>query len=192
MPYGSKHRASENLKRIIAKIDFPALVAETYYIVFGKALCPFHNDSNPSCHIYDDHFFCFACGANGDALTWLEHVHNLSKSDAIRELERRSGLYRSISGVQPKAIKKRFTVMKVCDSQPLPQSIVDLHLKRASRLETIPLSLEKRGFTLEDVQRNWIASENEDALIPIFNPDGYMVAIKRRKYTIKSKEQRYV
>jgi DNA primase len=54
------------------------------------------------------------------------------------------------------------------------------------------LSLEGRGFAVEDLQRYWIASENEEALIPIFNPDGYMVAIKRRKHTIKPNEQRYV
>jgi DNA primase len=82
--------------------------------------------------------------------------------------------------------------MKGCDRQPLPQNVVDLHLKRASRLGRVPLALEGRGFTLEDLQRLWIASENEDALIPVFSPDGSMVAIKRRKHTTKPNEQRYV
>jgi DNA primase len=192
MPYGSKHRANKNLKKIITDIDFPALAAETHSVVFGKARCPFHDDSTPSCHIYDDHFFCFACGAHGDSLTWLETVHNLSKSDAIKELERRLGAHLPMTSHQPQTIEEPRTVMKTCDSQPLLESVVDLHLKRASRLELIPLALEDRGFTFEDLHHHWIASENEDALIPIFNPDGYMVAIKKRKHTIKPKEQRYV
>jgi DNA primase len=192
MPYGSKHRATKNLKEIIAKIDFPALVAETHFIVLGKALCPFHNDSRPSCHIYNDHFFCFACGATGDALFWLEHVHKLSKVDAIKELERREGVLSLDVPRQPKASKQPRVVVKVCDQKPLPQNIVELHYKRASTLEHIPLSLEGRGFILEDSQRFWIASENEDALIPIFNPDGSIVAIKRRRYTIKPEAMRYV
>jgi DNA primase len=189
MPYESKHRASDNLKKRITDVDFPALVAETHSIVFGKARCPFHDDPTPSCHIYDDHFFCFACGAHGDALTWLEQVQNLSKAEAIKELERRSGVGASI--VSSKSIPSQ-KPRAIGDSQSLPENVVDLHLKRASRLERIPLALEDRGFTLEDLHLHWIASENEDALIPIFNPDGYMVAIKRRKHILNPKEQRYI
>jgi DNA primase len=192
MPYGSKHRASEYLKQIITKIDFPALVAETHFIVRGKTLCPSHDDSRPSCHIYDDHFFCFACGATGNALVWLERAHKLRKADAIRGLEKRSGIQSSRRSDKPKTTEKHPAVKKCCDSKPLSRNVVDLHLKRASKLKAIPLALEGRGFMLEDLQRHWIASENEDALIPIFNPDGDMVAIKKRKHTIKSKEQRYV
>jgi DNA primase len=192
MPYGSKHRANQHLKQIITEIDFPALVAETHFIVRGKTLCPSHHDSRPSCHIYDDHFFCFACGATGDALTWLKHVHKLSKVDAIKKLERREGVLSLAVPRQPKASEKPHTVVKVCDQQPLPQNIVELHLKRASTLEHIPLSLEGRGFTLEDLFRLSVASENEAALIPIFNPYGSILAIKKRRYTIQPKEMRYV
>ena len=32
----------------------------------------------PSCHIYDDHYHCFACGAHGDAISWLMEVEGLS------------------------------------------------------------------------------------------------------------------
>lgn len=191
MPYESKHRASENLKQTITRINFPALVAETHSVVCRKTLCPFHNDSHPSCHIYDDHFFCFACGAYGDALVWLEHVHKLSKADAIHELERRVGSV-SIALYHRSKIEKPRAAMKGCDRQRLPQNVVNLHLKRASRLKHVPLSLEGRGFTLEDLQRLWIASENEDALIPIFNPDSSIVAIKRRRYILQPKAMRYV
>lgn len=26
---------------------------------YGKALCPFHNDRNPSLYVADDHYYCF-------------------------------------------------------------------------------------------------------------------------------------
>lgn len=32
---------------------------------YGKALCPFHNDRNPSLYVADDHYYCFACGEHG-------------------------------------------------------------------------------------------------------------------------------
>jgi DNA polymerase I-like protein with 3'-5' exonuclease and polymerase domains len=47
-------------------------------MVNGKVHCPFHDDANPSCHIYDDHYHCFACGAHGDAISWLREVEGLS------------------------------------------------------------------------------------------------------------------
>jgi DNA primase len=119
MPYGSKHRASENLKTTIANIDFPALVPETHSIVCSKTICSFHSDSNPSCHIYDDHFFCFACSANGDALTWLEHIYGLSKGDGIKELERRVG-GGSVTLAHQSKIEKPYTAVKIFNSQPLP------------------------------------------------------------------------
>ncbi len=31
----------------------------------NKVNCPYHQDNTASCHIYDDHFWCFGCGANG-------------------------------------------------------------------------------------------------------------------------------
>jgi DNA polymerase-1 len=43
----------------------------------GKISCPFHADDTPSCHIYTDHFYCFGCGAHGDAITWLREIEGL-------------------------------------------------------------------------------------------------------------------
>jgi DNA primase len=80
------------LPDIIARIDFLRLVEETHHVSReGKVLCPFHQDSSPSCHIYDDGFHCYACGVHGDALDWYQQVHNLSKADTIKELSKRVG-----------------------------------------------------------------------------------------------------
>lgn len=37
-----------------------------------KVLCPFHDDKNPSMHINEGMFNCFACGASGDALSFVK------------------------------------------------------------------------------------------------------------------------
>jgi len=61
-------------------------------LVSGKVHCPFHDDTNPSCHIYDDHYHCFACGAHGDAIDWLREVEGLSfraAQDALASWEPR-------------------------------------------------------------------------------------------------------
>jgi hypothetical protein len=53
----------------------------------GKLACPFHDDSTPSLHIYDDHFHCFGCGAHGDRVDWLMMVDGLSRDAAEDMLE---------------------------------------------------------------------------------------------------------
>ena len=44
---------------------------------YGKALCPFHNDRNPSLYVADDHFYCFACGAHGDVIGFAANFFGL-------------------------------------------------------------------------------------------------------------------
>lgn len=37
----------------------------------GKIICPFHEDHNPSCKIYPDHWHCFGCQRHGDVIQWV-------------------------------------------------------------------------------------------------------------------------
>ncbi len=53
-----------------------------------KCLCPLHNEKTPSFHIYTDMntFYCFGCGASGNAITFLMKKEGYSYSDAVRKL----------------------------------------------------------------------------------------------------------
>jgi DNA polymerase len=53
----------------------------------GRISCPFHDDPNPSCRIYVDHFHCFGCGEHGDRLDWLMRVEGLTRTEAIATLQ---------------------------------------------------------------------------------------------------------
>ena len=53
---------------------------------YGKALCPFHNDRNPSLYVVDDHYYCFACGEHGDVIAFVGKLFQLSPYDAARKL----------------------------------------------------------------------------------------------------------
>ena len=57
----------------------------------GLIRCRFHDDSTPSLKIYDDHFYCFGCGAHGDHVDWLMWVEGLERDDALHVLETRDG-----------------------------------------------------------------------------------------------------
>lgn len=57
-------------------------------------LCPFHNEKTPSFTVYNDtqSFFCFGCGAGGDAVTFIKKIENLDYIDAVKLLAQRAGL----------------------------------------------------------------------------------------------------
>ena len=49
----------------------------------NKLCCPFHEDIEPSCTIYPDHFHCFGCGEHGSRLDWLMRVEGMTAVEAV-------------------------------------------------------------------------------------------------------------
>jgi DNA polymerase len=49
----------------------------------NKVCCPFHDDAEPSCAIYPDHYHCFGCGAHGSRVDWLTQVEGMTEIEAI-------------------------------------------------------------------------------------------------------------
>ena len=52
----------------------------------SQALCPFHPDRHPSMQLYDDHYYCFACGAHGDVIDLTAGLFDLQPLDAAKKL----------------------------------------------------------------------------------------------------------
>lgn len=57
-------------------------------------LCPFHNEKTPSFTVYPDtqSFYCFGCGAGGDAVGFMKKIENLDYIDAVKALADRAGM----------------------------------------------------------------------------------------------------
>ena len=51
----------------------------------GMAVCPFHNDKNPSMKV-DKRFHCFACQADGDVIDFVSHLCGLPCKEAAMKL----------------------------------------------------------------------------------------------------------
>ncbi|MBR3438595.1 MAG: DNA primase, partial [Clostridia bacterium] len=51
-------------------------------------LCPFHNEKTPSFTVYPDSnsFYCFGCGAGGDAITFIRRIENLDYVEAVKSV----------------------------------------------------------------------------------------------------------
>lgn len=63
-------------------------VAERYGLKVrrnGMACCPFHNDKHPSMKI-DQNYYCFACGAKGDAVNYVALLFGLSQFEAAKKI----------------------------------------------------------------------------------------------------------
>ena len=61
---------------------------------YSVGLCPFHGEKTPSFTLYPDtsSFYCFGCGAAGDAITFIKRIENLDYIDAVKFLADRAGM----------------------------------------------------------------------------------------------------
>ncbi len=59
-----------------------------------KGLCPFHSEKTPSFTVYPgtQSFYCFGCGAAGDAVSFLMKAENLDYMAALEKLAQRAGI----------------------------------------------------------------------------------------------------
>jgi DNA primase len=57
-------------------------------------LCPFHTDHRPSLYVHPEKqiFKCFACGAGGDVIKFVQLRENLGFADAVERLAQRAGI----------------------------------------------------------------------------------------------------
>ena len=51
-------------------------------------LCPFHSEKSPSFYVYPDtqSFYCFGCGAGGDAITFAKKINSIDYVEAVKLL----------------------------------------------------------------------------------------------------------
>lgn len=59
-----------------------------------SGLCPFHSEKTPSFYVYPDtqSFYCFGCGAAGDAIGFVRKINNLDYVEAVKMLAARAGM----------------------------------------------------------------------------------------------------
>ena len=86
------------IEDIKARNDIENVISS--YITLKRAgsnyngLCPFHSEKTPSFTVFPStqSFYCFGCGAGGDAITFVMRMENLDYISAVRTLAERSGI----------------------------------------------------------------------------------------------------
>lgn len=104
-------------KEILSKLDIVNVVKN--YIPLTKkgknyvALCPFHNDSNPSLTVSPEKqiYKCFVCGEGGNAINFIQKKENISYIEALKKAAELAGIDTS-KFVSTK--KDKFSLQKEC------------------------------------------------------------------------------
>ncbi|HPP13521.1 MAG TPA: CHC2 zinc finger domain-containing protein [bacterium] len=90
--------SSNQVEEVLAKVDLAEIVGE--YVSLKKSgrslkgLCPFHEEKTPSFFVSPEKqvFYCFGCGAGGNAITFVKNIEKVSFGEALEQVARRAGI----------------------------------------------------------------------------------------------------
>jgi len=147
----------EMLKELV---DFET-TASHYGITFNrskKALCPFHDDNNPSLHNYDTHGHCFVCNKSYDIIDLEAHFKSLSPFEAAKSLADKYG----IKLPEFKNEDKDF-YNKQNQAQELLERFIKYTNKKIKQHPEALQFLKNKGLTEEDIDKyriGYVGNEN--------------------------------
>ena len=104
----------------------------------GMAICPFHDDHDPSMKI-DRRFHCFGCGADGDAIAFTARLFVISPGDAAQKLAQDFGLsYDQYTPAQHRPVYKKTASNKQAEQKVFRLLTDYLHLLKRWKKEYSP------------------------------------------------------
>ncbi|MGN7612838.1 CHC2 zinc finger domain-containing protein [Magnetococcales bacterium HHB-1] len=124
------HKFSQELlseiKRRVDLVDYIQRSGDTVLKPNGETmvgLCPFHNDTKPSFHVYhnpEPHFKCFGngCGESGDIIDYIRKIYGVSFQEAVKEAADLAGV---ILDTPPKQSKKQPRKRRSKKTSPKPE-----------------------------------------------------------------------
>ena len=88
--------ADDVKERIRERVDLAELIGETVALKPAgrerlKGLCPFHAEKTPSFHVHTGRgfYYCFGCGAKGDAISFVCETYAFSFPDIEKYIDHR-------------------------------------------------------------------------------------------------------
>jgi DNA polymerase len=106
----------------------------------NKVSCPFHDDPNPSCVIYADHYYCHGCGERGDRLAWLTEVEGMTRAEAIQAFQDWNGPVTAAIQDRPDSEERRKRALKLWDeAAPWRGTIAEQYLRETRGIDVVVL-----------------------------------------------------
>ncbi len=138
-----------------------------------KGLCPFHNEKTPSFTVYPDtqSFYCFGCGAGGDAITFVRRIENLDYAEAVKVLAERAGMQMPEDGYDDSLAKHRQRILAANR-----EAAKFFHATMMSEQGKIGLNyFLGRGLTMQTIKHFGLgyAPDSWDALLKYMRSKGF-------------------
>jgi DNA primase len=113
-------------------------------------ICPFHDDSKPSMTVSPakQFYYCFSCGAGGNAIKFLMELQRRSFSDVVLELARKYQLpVETVEGPQQERLRQQLSRRETLQrALTLAAGWFRSQLKSAGGAEALAYLKEKRGL----------------------------------------------
>jgi DNA primase len=162
----------EDIARVRAGTDFAAIVGEHLALrrvgTRWVGLCPFHTENSPSFSVNSELglYYCFGCGAKGDAITFVRETEHLDFVEAVERLAGRAGIslrYDDEAGGKDRQRRTRI-------HETLEAAVAWYHEKLLSSPDAAPARAylrRERGYDGEVVRRYRIgwAPDGRDRLV---------------------------
>lgn len=136
-----------------------------------KGLCPFHSEKTPSFMVSQSKqiFHCFGCGVGGDVVTFLMKQENLSFSEAIRYLAKKTGIRIAVSKRESERSVKREQILRV------NEEAMNFYKKTLHDSKAAMDYLKNRGISNESIRSFALgyAGGNRDNLYAHLKKNGY-------------------
>ncbi|MBR4642387.1 MAG: DNA primase [Selenomonadaceae bacterium] len=139
--------------------------------------CPFHNEKTASFCVSADKglFYCFGCGAGGNAFKFLSLIENISYFEAIKLQAQRLDIDLPTRKLSPEEERRRREEKDLFKINELAQDFYHESLIKTARGEVGRKYLEARGITAETIEnfKLGFAPEEWDNLLTTLRRKGF-------------------
>ncbi len=140
--------------------------------------CPFHEERSPSFTILPDHknYYCFGCGAKGDAITWMREREGVgSFNEAVEALAERFGIELKYAESSPQEEAARAANRRRLEVLQRARDFYAAYLWKSDEAEHARAYLVERGFDEELLRRYQVgyAPGRGDMLAALALKQGY-------------------
>ncbi|HEX2272537.1 MAG TPA: DNA primase [Acidimicrobiales bacterium] len=147
---------AEDVARVRAASDLVAIAGEHLALRrVGRrwvGLCPFHAEKTPSFSVNQEEglYYCFGCGARGDAITFVREVEHTDFAEAVERLAARAGIQLRYDDAATGAERQRRTALV----EAMGRAVEWYHRRLLSAPDAAPARayLRSRGYDGEVVR----------------------------------------
>jgi len=181
--------SDETLQLVLSKTDITDVVGQ--YVHLKKSgrnylgLCPFHAEKTPSFSVQleQQFYYCFGCGAGGNAISFLMEMEGFTFPQAVQQLAEKAGIQLQLptgTGMeQPEKNEEKEIILK---AHHLTAQLFHHVLMEREEGKEARAYLERRGFKLETIKEFQIgyAPDSWDFLVQFLDKRAYPLPLMEK------------